>query len=356
MAKKKKKNRSFRSRSNAPAKNASAQQTATVKKDVPKPKSEGSSAQSKSQKGVLPVKWANWLFLIFTVLVIALTVTPLRIIPREWRSVLAYIPVVIMALVVFRKQGVKARDIGFKRSKPISYLLTAGIAIAVYPFASLISSLVKMIIPTLFIRDDIEQALSVGHIVNAVALVFLTAILEEFLIRGCMAGSYLSTGRYRATVLLTALVFGLVQMTATGFLDAFVLGVVAALIYVLTDSIWPCIFFQILRKGATVTFTLLEPTLRENDSILKYLLARDLGDPLIEAGSIVAAAVGLVLMVIFIRRLAEVEKSTHKLKACNAGGGGKERLATLPLIVGVIALAIMLIFTDYAAYRAAFGY
>ena len=159
---------------------------------------------------------------------------------------------VLLALYFCKKDGVNLFEaFDFHKVKPLTLLLTAVIFVAIQPLTALVYGITNMLFPSLL--DMVKQDIYGGNLfVNLVGIALIPGFFEEFMVRGTLVGSYRRTGRLRAAILLSALIFGLMHGNATQFFYAAVAGIVLAFLYILSGSIWPGVFLHFLNNGSSV--------------------------------------------------------------------------------------------------------
>lgn len=305
-------------------------------------KTEAPSNTGKERSGGLSVKRANIFFLCYTVLALALTSIKVPGLPLSWISMTYYIPLLVIALLLCRKEGIRmGKAFGFHAVKPLTILLTVVTCMAMHSVSHLISSLTNLLFPS-FLEMANEELLGGSFFVNFVGVALIPAFFEEFTVRGGMLNSYRGTGRLRAAVLLTAFLFGLLHMNPTQFFYAFAMGIVLALLFVLSGSVWPGILFHFLNNAMAPIADLVEKRYGEA-FVSNYLFpfSRGVSDPKSALVTVAAAAVGLVITVLCLRGIARCEGSEDRLRLCVRGGGGTQRLATPALIIAIVLMAIM---------------
>ena len=171
----------------------------------------------------LSVRSANRLLLIT---VLALNIVPAaldRIIPSDWSTVIMYAIMFLSSALMCRKEQISfGKAFRFRNVHGKTLLLCAVITLALQPVAGFIANLTDLLFPSLL--DAVEDDLY-GHtfLINLVTVAVIPGFCEEFLLRGNAANAYRSTGRIRAAVLLSALMFGLLHENATQFFYAFVI-------------------------------------------------------------------------------------------------------------------------------------
>ena len=292
--------------------------------------------------GGLSVKRANIFYLCYTALSLILTSFKIPGLPMTWMALTYYIPLLVVAFLLCRKEGTRmGTAFGFQKIKPLTILLTVVICIAMHSVSHLISSLTNLLFPSFFEAAS-EQMLGGSFLVNFVGVAMIPAFFEEFVVRGGMLNSYLNTGRLRSAVLLTAFLFGLQHMNPTQFFYSFAMGIVLALLFVLTGSIWPGILFHFLNNAMAPIANLLEERYGEA-FVSQYIFpfSRGVSDPKSALVTVAAALVGLVITVLCLRGIARCEGSEDRLRLCVRGGGGTQRLVTPALIIAIVLMAIM---------------
>ncbi|MBQ6365897.1 MAG: CPBP family intramembrane metalloprotease [Oscillospiraceae bacterium] len=303
---------------------------------------------SEAPRGALSVKRANIFFLWYAVLMIGLGSVKIPGLPMTWVALIYYIPLLVVASLLCRKEGKTILTAyGFHRVKPLTILLTIVLCMATHSISHLISSLTNLLFPSFF-ESASRKMLGGSFFVNFIGVAIIPAFFEEFVLRGGMLNSYSGTGRLRASVLLTAFLFGLMHMNPTQFFYAFAIGIVLGLLFVLTGSIWPGILFHFLNNGMAPISMVLEERFG-TDFVQKYIFpfSRGLSDLKSALVTITAAVVGLVIVVLCLRGIARCEGSREKLRLC-VRGGGTASLVTLPLIIAIVLMCLMTAAVTYS--------
>lgn len=309
------------------------------------------SDSGEQRSGGISVKRANIFFLCYTVLALGLTSIKVPGLPLSWISLIYYIPLLVIAFLLCRKEGIRmGKAFGFHVVKPLTILLTVVTCMAMHSVSHLVSSLTNLMFPS-FLEMASEELLSGSFFVNFVGVAMIPAFFEECLVRGGMLNSYLNTGRLRAAVLLTALLFGLLHMNPTQLFYAFAMGIVLALLFVLSGSVWPGILFHFLNNAMAPIADLLEERYGEA-FVSRYLFpfSRGVSDPKSALITVTAAAVGLVITALCLRGIARCEGSEERLRLCVRGGGGTQRLVTPALIIAIILMALMTAAATYGLF------
>ena len=300
----------------------------------------------------LSVKYANRLALIG---ILAISSFPLLLgflpVPNTWRVIFGYAIMVLLALYFCKKDGVnlfKAFD--FHKVKPLTLLLTALIFVAIQPLTALVYGITNMLFPSLL--DMVKQDIYGGNLfVNLVGIALIPGFFEEFLVRGTLVGSYRRTGRLRAAILLSALIFGLMHGNATQFFYAAVAGIVLAFLYILSGSIWPGVFLHFLNNGSSVVEEYLKLHFGEEVSARVFYIA----NMPVSLKAAIYSVIGVVIIAICLRAVAKMEGNEDLTAPCVKGGGGKAKLVTPALIVLIVVLVLLSALMTLAVYLQANG-
>ena len=89
------------------------------------------------------------------------------------------------------------------------------------------------------------------------AVVVIAPLFEEWICRGLIFGSLRSRYGVVRSVVLSALVFGLMHVQPVPVLNAFVLGLVLAFIYHKTNSLWSSVILHALYNGTAYLLTIM---------------------------------------------------------------------------------------------------
>lgn len=89
------------------------------------------------------------------------------------------------------------------------------------------------------------------------AVVVIAPLFEEWICRGLIFGSLRSRYGVVRSVVLSALVFGLMHVQPVPVLNAFVLGLVLAFIYHKTNSLWSSVILHALYNGTAYVLTIM---------------------------------------------------------------------------------------------------
>ena len=267
-------------------------------------------------------------------------------IPETWQVAVSYVFDVIVALLFCAKEKVqlwKAFDFHLVRIQTL--LLTVVIFLAIQPIMTVIAGLTDRFIPSLM--EVIKEQMYAGNLfVNLVGISLIPAFFEEFLIRGALVGAYRRTGRLRATILLSALAFGLLHANLSQFFYTFVAGIVLAALYILSGSIWPGILLHFLNNGASVVEEAIKQKYGEEVAKRAFYVSHMELSPLAFA----LAFFGAAIIVFTLRAIAKQEGNERLLGPCVKGGDGTKRLITSALVGAFVIVFLMTVLISGAAF------
>lgn len=304
--------------------------------------------QEKNYK--ISIKSANIIILIISAMAALYTL----LMPANLANIISLTPTYLIEVVIIlifcriNKANIKTAT-GFNKVKPITYLLVFLLCITIHPFINMFGVLTNIFIPGG--NEAISsQLLNNGFILNTIFAAILPALVEEFIFRGMLLNTYVQTNRLRASILLSALVFALYHFNLIQGLYAFVLGIIIGLIFVLTDSVLPCMLFHFTFNGISVVkVALLSKYNNEVSSLLQTSNAST--THMVSIISIASIVIGFIISIFLFKAIAKKENSTDKLSLCLKGSnvtGGK--LLTPPLIISLLLMSSLAIITTLLLY------
>ncbi|MBE5898302.1 MAG: CPBP family intramembrane metalloprotease [Lachnospiraceae bacterium] len=302
------------------------------------------------QNKALPPKTVNLIFLILTILILVGSSINIPFIPKAWGTLIAYIPTLIIAIILCRKKEANFSEaFAFKGAKPLSFLLAFIIAIAALPLVRLVSELTGLVFPSLM--QTIAGAIMGDQLIIAIiSTAVIPVIFEEFFLRGTMLNSYNTTGRYRLGIIVTAILFGLFHMNFSQFFYATVLGIIIGIVFTLTGSVFPGMIMHLVNNGISILMSALYGTygvefMQEHFSFMEFGFA----DTAQTIKTIISAIIGLVIICLCIRAMAKVEGCPDRLTRIVKGGyeGEKQKIASPTLVIALILLAIGTVFVSF---------
>ena len=122
-------------------------------------------------------------------------------------------------------------------------------------FDSLLMPIDKML-PGFNLVTENMQFMS-KNLMFIIGFVFIIGpVLNEFVFRGILVGGLLKKFSNTKSILISALIYGILTFNLSGFVCAFPLGIFLGYLYVKTRSLYLCIFADILYS--VITFSLLQ--------------------------------------------------------------------------------------------------
>jgi len=223
----------------------------------------------------IPVPWGpgEALLALVAVLVIGGVLTPVLVLPFDPElstkagllAAQALFGIVMMAIAVMvasrwktsGMQGALGR-LGMRSFRPRQLAVGVGMLIAYYIVVALFASLV--IEPE---QDDIAAELGIGGgnvliaTLAVAAIVVLAPVAEELFFRGVLFAGLRSRLSVWPAAIISGVLFGGLHAVSgpTSAIPLALLGVLLALLYQRSGSIWPCIFIHALNNGVAVAVT-----------------------------------------------------------------------------------------------------
>ncbi len=153
------------------------------------------------------------------------------------------------------KQKTSLKDLGLQRLPDWKDFLWLIAGIVAYVFLTLIVTVVsRLLLP----EANYDQAQDTGFsglttqfelILTFISLVVVAPVAEEVMFRGYLFGKLKKHAKIWVSVILSALLFAVVHFQFNVGLDTFALGVVLALLRVVTGSIWTSIMLHMVKNG-----------------------------------------------------------------------------------------------------------
>lgn len=239
----------------------------------------------------------------------------------------------------------------YNKVKPSTLLYALIFTWLSMPLTTLINA-----ISMLFVDNTImalsQQILGVAFPVMLFFMAVVPAFCEETLFRGVVYGGYRKHGDKFAAVLLSGFLFGVMHMNLNQALYAFAIGVLLALLFEATDSIFPTMLFHFVYNAQSCCLMYLVeeivPGIYSDPAKLEAATAAtDLH--IMIAVYIVIAAIFTPLAICMLYKIAKNEGRVEQLKEALPGKKeGKMRIATASfwiasvLAVGFIVYDILL--------------
>lgn len=241
----------------------------------------------------------------------------------------------------------------YNKVKPTTILYALIFTWLSMPLTTLINA-----ISMLFV-DNTVMALS-GQILGVtfpVMLFFMAvvpAFCEETLFRGVVYGGYRKHGDKFVAVLLSGFLFGIMHMNLNQALYAFVIGVLLALLFEATNSIWPTILFHFVYNAQSCCLMYfveeIVPGFYSNpDNIAMATETASLYSMI--AAYIIIAAIFTPLAICMLYKIAKNEGRVEQLKETLPGKKeGKMRIATASFWVATVLAVGFIVYDILLSY------
>ncbi|MDD3415316.1 MAG: type II CAAX endopeptidase family protein [Lachnospiraceae bacterium] len=176
------------------------------------------------------------------------------------------IPAIIFMMVTKEKTK---NLISFRKVKISTFFLTLLFTFLLSPLIMAVNAF-SMIFTDNAVMEISSEVLNQPYIVMVLIIGFLGPFCEEYVFRGVIYGAFRKTGKIVTSIVLQALLFGLMHLNFNQFCYAFVIGVFLALLVEITDSIWCSFAMHAAINSSNVTLMYLtNPYLQENDRMLE---------------------------------------------------------------------------------------
>jgi uncharacterized protein len=164
-----------------------------------------------------------------------------------------------------KKRGTSLADLALTRSPnwmDLVWLITGAFVYLILTVT--ITSLSMVLLPSANYTQEQEigfnqLAHSWEYILAFVSLVVVAPVAEELIFRGYLFGKLRKYAPVWVSVLLSAALFAVAHMQFNVALDTFALGIVLALLRVITGSLWASIALHALKNGIAFYFLFVNP-------------------------------------------------------------------------------------------------
>ena len=245
--------------------------------------------------------------------------------------------------LLFGKEKVKVRDMGFHKIKISTVFLVVLYTLLCMPLVTVVNA-----ISMLFVDNTVvvlsEEILALPFPMALFMIAIFGPFSEELVFRGIIFNCYRKDGNSFGAILLSALVFGFMHMNFNQAGYAIVIGIALAFIMIATGSIWASVIMHFIINAQSVCMMYLSEFLMpgsyaaESAAVTKEDLLMAIG-----VYSIIAA-VTTVLAICLLIFIAGREGHKEELRNVFVKPEGAKRRITPALIVGlVIAFLYMLL-------------
>ena len=247
-------------------------------------------------------------------------------------------------ICVDKRESLKER-LHYNKVKPSTLAYVLFFAWLSMPLTTLINA-----ISMLFVDNTIMAMTDVILTVPFFLMLFLMAVVpatvEEFVFRGIAYGGYRKSGTKFMAVILSALMFGLMHMNLNQALYAFVIGILLALLFEATNSIWTTMLFHFIYNAQSCCLMFLIEAIMPGyyqDAANTAVGWEEL--LMMISMYLIIAAVTTPLAFCMLYKIAKNEGRTTELLEClPKKQQGKEKLVTVSFILAVITAVAYIVY------------
>lgn len=247
-------------------------------------------------------------------------------------------------ICVAKRESLKER-LHYNKVKPSTLAYVLFFAWLSMPLTTLINA-----ISMLFVDNTIMAMTDVILTVPFFLMLFLMAVVpatvEEFVFRGIAYGGYRKSGTKFMAVILSALMFGLMHMNLNQALYAFVIGILLALLFEATNSIWTTMLFHFIYNAQSCCLMFLIEAIMPGyyQDVANTAVGWEELLMMISMYLIIAA-VTTPLAFCMLYKIAKNEGRTTELLEClPKKQQGKEKLVTVSFILAVITAVAYIVY------------
>jgi len=180
---------------------------------------------------------------------------------------------VIMSLTIIFALN-KRKDFSFSReSFPVSLLIIAFVFIMSFQF---VMDPLSSLIPTPENLNKIISEMLQLPILAFISIVVLAPLLEELLFRGIILDGYLKNYSPANSILISAFLFALIHGNLAQGIGAFIMGLVAGLLYWRTKSLLLCIALHFSNNLTGFLILIADPESVSSEATLQQLINNDI--------------------------------------------------------------------------------
>lgn len=277
--------------------------------------------------------------LLYTVWMIG-TMTPMPMILNNFLSeMMVFIPA--LAMVFFHGDKISVL-VPFKRIKIQSALMIPLYVILLFPLVVFINSLSMLFVDNTVV-EMADQILALPFWQMFLSIGIFGPFIEEFVFRGVLLQSYQRTGRIIGSIVLSALLFGMMHLNINQFAYGAAMGIMFALLVEATGSVLSSFLAHALFNSAEVVLMYLEKDVLGQAQ--EYMDSMELKNIILISVAVyfVLAVIGTSLALCVLVKISSIEKRQEfftNIPKCKKQG---YKLISVPLIVAiVISLAYMI--------------
>lgn len=241
--------------------------------------------------------------------------------------------------LLFGKEKIKARDLGFRKIRITTLLLVALYTLLCMPLVTVVNAISMLFVDNTVVAMS-NEILELPFVAALVLIAMFGPFSEELVFRGFIFNGYKKDGNTLGAVLLSALVFGFMHMNFNQAGYAFVIGIALAFAYVATDSIWAPVVMHFIINAQSVCMMYLSEWLLPG-SVAKEAEEMTKNDLLMTIGIYsIVAAITTVLAICLLIFIAEREGRKEYLSQLLVKPEEAKRRVT-PALVFALILAFL---------------
>lgn len=241
----------------------------------------------------------------------------------------------------------------YNKVKPSTILYALIFTWLSMPLTTLINA-----ISMLFVENTVMELsgeiLEVAFPLMLFLMAVVPAFCEETLFRGVVYGGYRKHGDKFTAVLLSGFLFGIMHMNLNQAMYAFAIGVLLALLFEATDSIFPTMLFHFVYNAQSCCLMYLVeefmPGYYSDPANFEAATATG-GLYVMIAVYIILAAIFTPLAICMLYKIAKNENRVEQLKETLPGKKeGKVRIVTVPFVIATVLAVGVIVYNILAGY------
>ena len=245
---------------------------------------------------------------------------------------------------VDKRESLKER-LHYNKVKPSTLAYVLFFTWLSMPLTTLINAISMLFVDNTIVAMT-DVILSVPFFLMLFLMAIVPATVEEFIFRGIVYGGYRKSGTKFMAVMLSALMFGLMHMNLNQALYAFVIGVLLALLFEATNSIWTTMLFHFIYNAQSCCMMFLIEAIMPGYYQDAANMATGLEELLMMISVyLIIAAISTPLAFCMLYKIAKNEERTTELLEClPKKQQGKEKLVTASFVLAVIVAVVYIVY------------
>ncbi|RKM58424.1 CPBP family intramembrane metalloprotease [Butyrivibrio sp. X503] len=238
--------------------------------------------------------------------------------------------------------------IPLKKFKITSALLSVLYVLALYPLISLVNS-ISMLFVENTVDSMMDSVLGMPIWLMILSIGIVGPFIEEVVFRGFFFHSYKKSGRILASIILSAVLFGLMHLNFNQFTYAAVMGVMFCLLVEATGSVWSSFLAHGLFNTLEVLFIYYSLT-NFSDDVEAVEIGRDYGLLPTIGFYFLLAVIFTPIAICIVYKIAKIEGREAALNEVLHGKKTGGKLISIPLIIGAFLALVYMLLDALAQY------